>query len=146
VARNEIEIHVPPYRVWAVLADSSLYADWVLGAKAVVDADASWPAPGSKLRHRSGVGPLTIEDETLVEEASAPSLLVLHAGVGPVGAFRVRLELRATPAGSHVLMEEDPVEGAAAAVPGVDSAVQARNTVTLERLKELAEGTNPGSG
>ena len=62
---------------------------------------------------RPGVGPLTVDDETVVEQSERPSLLVLLAKTGPVGSFRVRLELRATPAGTTVHMHEEPVEGLA---------------------------------
>jgi uncharacterized protein YndB with AHSA1/START domain len=139
VAENEIEIAASPERVWAVLADAQRYADWVVGAQDVQDADASWPAPGSRLRHRTGVGPLAIEDETRVEEAEPPTRLVLHAKVGPAGAFRVTLVLRADAAGTTIFMDEEPVDGIATVTPGVDPAVHARNTISLERLKELAE-------
>lgn len=80
--RSEIEIAAPPESVWAVLADAQRYWDWVVGAKEVRDADESWPSPGAKLHHSSGVGPLTVEDETRVLESEQPRRLVLHACCG----------------------------------------------------------------
>ena len=140
-AENEIEIGASPEQVWAVLADPENFDDWVVGAKDVRDADASWPAVGSKLHHSTGVGPLTVDDQTSVEVSEPPTRLVLLAQVGAVGSFRVTLELRPTPAGTQLWMHEEPVEGIADHVPGTDSAIHARNDISLERLKELAEGT-----
>jgi uncharacterized protein YndB with AHSA1/START domain len=138
-AENEIEIDAPPERVWEVLASPECFADWVVGAKDVRDADDTWPAVGSKLHHSTGVGPLTIDDETRVEAAEPATRLVLLADVGAAGSFRVTLELRPTPTGTKLWMHEEPVAGLAGHVPGTDSAIHARNTISLERLKELAE-------
>ena len=141
MAENEIEIQAPPERVWAVLADPQSFDDWVVGAQNVRDADASWPAVGSKLHHSTGVGPLTVDDETSVEVSEPPTRLVLLAQVGAAGAFRIRLELRATAVGTTLWMHEEAVEGIADHVPGTDSAIHVRNDISLERLKQLAEGT-----
>jgi carbon monoxide dehydrogenase subunit G len=140
-AENEIEIAAPPDRVWAVLADPENFDDWVVGAQNVRDADANWPAVGSKLHHSSGVGPLTIDDETQVEISNSPTQLVLLAKVGAAGKFRITLDLRATAAGTTLWMHEEAVAGLADHVPGTDSAVHVRNDISLERLKGLAEGT-----
>jgi uncharacterized protein YndB with AHSA1/START domain len=141
VAENEIEIGVPPEQVWAVLGDAARYDEWVFGAQAVRDADEHWPAVGSKLHHRTGVGPLAVDDETSVEEVDPPRRLVLLAKVGAAGSFRVVLELRPTSAGTIVRMEEEAVEGIAGHVPGTDAALRTRNTFSLARLKTLSEGT-----
>jgi polyketide cyclase/dehydrase/lipid transport protein len=141
VAENDIEIDAPPERVWEVLAQPLLYDEWVLGAQTIRDADESWPAPGSKLHHRTGVGPLAIDDETRVVEADSPRRLVLEARVRPLGVFPVVLELDPRPGGgTHVRMVEEP-DGALAKVPGTDTAIEARNTISLRRLKQLAEET-----
>src|SRR5436305_212617 len=113
MAENEIEIQAPPDRVWAVLGDPHCYDEWVVGAQDVRAADESWPAVGSKLHHSTGIGPLTVDDETSVEAAEPPTRLVLLAKVGTAGAFRVALELRATPAGTTVRMHEEAVAGLA---------------------------------
>jgi len=141
MAENEIEIQAPPERVWAVLANPHCFDDWVIGAQNVRDADESWPAVGSKLHHSTGVGPLTVDDETSVEISEPPTRLVLIAQVGAAGAFRVRLELRATAAGTTLWMHEEAVEGIAGHVPGTNAAIHVRNDISLERLKGLAEGT-----
>ncbi len=136
---NEIEIDARPERVWAVLADARLYAEWVLGAQEIKEADASWPAVGARMRHRTGLGPAAIEDDTVVEESVPPTRLVLRAQLRAAGIFLIALDLNASSAGTTLVIKEEPVEGVAASVPGIDKAVHARNAVSLERLKELAE-------
>ena len=143
MAENEIEIAAPPDRVWAVLADAESYDEWVVGAQKVRDADASWPAVGAKLHHSTGAGPLTVDDETTVEESDPHRRLVLLANVGAAGSFRVALELRATPAGTTLVMHEEAVSGAADHVPGTDAAIRARNAFSLRKLKALSEGNRP---
>ncbi len=135
----EIEIAAPPEAVWAVLADAHRYADWVVGAKEVRDADETWPSPGSKLHHTTGVGPLTLDDETSVIEADAPRRLVLCAKLRPVGEFGVTLTLLPRAGGTQVTMEEEPVAGLVRVVPGTGLAADGRNVFSLRRLKELAE-------
>src|SRR6476469_9101149 len=135
MAENEIEIDAPPERVWDVLAQPESYDEWVVGAQKVRDADETWPAPGSALHHRTGVGPLTVDDETRVVEADPPRRLVLRAKAKSLGEFQVEVELEQGPAGTTtVRMHEKAVEGAAAHVPGSDIAIKARNTISLRRL------------
>ena len=142
MAENEIDIDAAPERVWEVLAQPALYDEWVLGAQEVRGADESWPAPGSKLHHRTGVGPLAVDDETTVLEADPPRRLVLEAKVRPFGTFPVALELEPGPAGgTRVRMHETASDGPLEHVPGTDTAIAARNTLSLRRLKQLAEGT-----
>ena len=56
MATNERYMAVPPEVVWDVLADTSGYAYWVVGSKAIRDADPAWPRPGAKFHHTIGVG------------------------------------------------------------------------------------------
>lgn len=134
-----IEMAVPPETVWAVLADPHVYADWVVGANEVRDADETWPQPGSKLHHSTGVGPLTLDDETTVVEAEAPRLLVLRAKLRPVGEFGVTVHLEPCAGGTKVTIEEEAVGGPVSAVPGAGLAADGRNVFSLRRLKDLAE-------
>ena len=69
-----------------VLAEPNVYDDWVLGAKEVRDADAAWPAVGAKLHHKTGVGPLTVDDETVVEESAPPGASCCSRRSGRSGA------------------------------------------------------------
>jgi uncharacterized protein YndB with AHSA1/START domain len=141
MATNEVMVDVLPARVFEVLSDASLYADWVVGAQAVRGADEEWPAPAAALEHSSGVGPLTIDDTTEVLESDPPRRLVLRANLGPVGSVRVELRLEQVGDGTRVIMEEEPFDGAGAALhnPLSDVVLRGRNALSLRRLKELAE-------
>jgi uncharacterized protein YndB with AHSA1/START domain len=141
VAENEIVVDAGRERVWQVLAEPATYAEWVVGASEVRDADAEWPQVGTRLHHSQGAGPLTIDDSTEVVESVPPERLVLLAHLGPVGSFRVELRLEDVD-GAHtrIVMVEHPVEGVAkAAGPVGDAAGRIRNKLSLSRLKDLAE-------
>lgn len=140
MAENEIDIAARRERVFAILADPHQYAEWLVGTDRVRSADPTWPAPGSRLHHSVGVGPATIDDSSEVLECEAPKRLVLRAQLRPVGAFRVELRLRDDGASTHVTMREVAVDGIATiGGPVTDATVTVRNTVSLERLKKLAE-------
>lgn len=141
MAENVIVIDAAREHVFEVLADPVSYAEWVVGAKSVRGADESWPTPRSRLFHSTGAGPLTIDDSTEVVDAERPGRLVLHAHLGPLGAFLVELVLRAeSPARTHVTLVEHPIEGVSRlAGPVGDTAGRIRNALSLRRLKELAE-------
>jgi uncharacterized protein YndB with AHSA1/START domain len=141
VAENEIVIRASREQVFRVLADPDSYAEWVVGAERVRDADSAWPEPGSRLHHSTGIGPLTIDDSTEVVAVAEPERLELLASLGPLGSFRVDLHLTETSDGStHVTMEEHPVAGISkAAGPVGDAAGRVRNKLSLARLKALAE-------
>ena len=47
---------VAPEAVWAALADPSGYEYWVVGSKAIRDADPEFPAPGTSFITRSASG------------------------------------------------------------------------------------------
>ena len=141
MAENEIVIDALPEQVFAVLADGPRYHHWVMGAADIRAADAAWPAPGSRIHHSTGVGPLTIDDSTEVVSCEPPRRLELLAHLGPLGSFRVEFKLDAL-AGSRtcVTMEEAPVEGVSKLAGPVGDAVGGlRNKLSLARLKELAE-------
>ena len=60
MAVNEIEMSVPPERVFDVLSDPRSYGRWVVGSRAIHAADPAWPAPGSVFEHTQGFGPLPL--------------------------------------------------------------------------------------
>jgi uncharacterized protein YndB with AHSA1/START domain len=141
VAVTTKHLDPPPEAVFAVLADPWRYADWVVGAKRVRDVDATWPAVGSRFHHRVGIGPLTLDDSTVVEEIDPPRRLVLRARARPAGVARVSLELLATgDGGTDVEMGEVPISGLARRFhnPLLDALVVLRNRRSLARLGELA--------
>jgi uncharacterized protein YndB with AHSA1/START domain len=142
LAVNEIDIEVPPAHVFAILADPQRYADWVVGAIEVRDADPDWPAEGAELHHTSGARPLTIKDETRVLESVPPRRLVLLAETEPLGSLRVTLELdEPSPGKTHVRMVEEPETGLVDRLPTpiVDWLIRGRNVMSLRLLKQIAE-------
>jgi uncharacterized protein YndB with AHSA1/START domain len=100
-----IHLEQPPEAVFAALSDPWRFADWVVGAKCIRAVDGSWPQPGSRFHHRFGVGPLTIDDSTVLEEIVPPRHLVLRARARPTGIARVRVELQGTADGGTVALD-----------------------------------------
>jgi hypothetical protein len=106
VATNHRHMSVAPEAVTSLPIRSST-RNWVVGSKAIRDADPGFPAPGTRLHHSVGVGPLTVRDHTEVVE-SAPHLLHLRAKARPLGIATVVLEMIATAGGAMVSMSERP--------------------------------------
>jgi uncharacterized protein YndB with AHSA1/START domain len=142
VATNVAFLPAPPDRVWAVLADPQNYAYWVVGSDSVRDADETWPAPGSKLHHRVGIRPVTINDNTEVLESVPPTRLVLQARARPLGTARVTIEIIEHDGGSRVTMHEGPGDRFSRLLhnPIFDFVLRRRNDESLRRLGKLAGG------
>src|SRR3954463_13543857 len=102
MARNCIELDADPEQVWKVLSDGETYADWVVGAQHIRDVDPSWPAPGARLHHPVGAGPLQVNDHTEVRTVERFRRLVLRARVRPVGEAEIELTVEPTAGGSRV--------------------------------------------
>jgi uncharacterized protein YndB with AHSA1/START domain len=141
LARNVAVFPVSIERVFAVLADPKSYAYWVAGSDSIRDADANWPARGSRLYHRVGIGPFKLNDNTEVLAASEPTRLVLQARARPLGTARVDLSL--LDLGSHstqVTMVEEPGDRFSRRLhnPLTDRVVHRRNVESLRRLGEQA--------
>jgi uncharacterized protein YndB with AHSA1/START domain len=141
LATNERFMPVPPEAVWAALADAGGYGYWVVGSKEIRAADAGWPAPGTKIHHTVGFGPLRLSDHTEVLESRRPQRLQLRAKGRPFGTARVTLELAPRDGGTDVSITERP-DGATAVLnlnPLVHVLTKLRNSESLMRLEELAE-------
>jgi hypothetical protein len=137
---NERIIKSTPEQITAVLADGWNYADWVVGAVHVRDVDATWPAPGSKVHHRIGAWPLTINDNTEVTAYQPDRSLTLRARLRPFGEATVRLTWQPdNTGGCRVRMEEQFVGGPALGLRNQlgDVVLHARNTESLKRLEHL---------
>jgi uncharacterized protein YndB with AHSA1/START domain len=131
---------VAPEAVWDVLADPASYQYWVVGSKAIRDADPGFPAPGTKFHHTIGVGPLTVRDHTEVLTAERPRLMRLRAKARPLGTASVTLEMTAESGGTRVRMTENP-DGPFAILalnPALHVFTKLRNAESLMRLEELA--------
>ena len=140
MAENSVEIAAPRARVFDVLADPGAYAEWVVGADRIRAADDGWPAPTNRIYHSTGLGPVHVDDSTEVLECEPPERLVLLARLGPLGSFRVELVLAEHDEVTEVTMRESPVGGVSRFAGPVGDAVGAlRNSLSLRRLKEIAE-------
>jgi uncharacterized protein YndB with AHSA1/START domain len=131
---------VPPEAVWEALADPSSYEYWVVGSKEVSDADAGFPAVGTKFHHTIGFGPLTLRDHTEVIEAEPPSMLRLRAKGRPFGTATVTLRMEGVDGGTSVEIVEHPdgPYSVLALNPLVQLSTKVRNAESLMRLEELA--------
>jgi len=141
VAKTERHIDAKPETVFAVLSDPYSYGYWVVGSEKIRDADAHWPAPGSRFHHTVGVGPFRVNDHTLSVRAESPSLLELRAKARPLGTAKVRMELEREGTGTRVRMFEEAGDLLTALVfnPLTHLLVRGRNEESLRRLGELAE-------
>ncbi|MDQ6607354.1 MAG: SRPBCC family protein [Actinomycetota bacterium] len=124
-----------------MLADPESYGDWVVGSDTIRDADANWPAVGSRFHHRVGVGPLKINDHTEAVEVDPQRRLVMHARARPMGTALISMEWEPRDGGAWVTMKEtagDPLSHIAIN-PLTDWLVHLRNDESLRRLKRIAE-------
>ncbi len=129
----------PPEAVFAVLADPYTYADWVVGARRIRDADPGWPGLGTCLYHKVGTLPLTTRDHTRVVGVDPPHRLVLDAIARPIGMARVCIELRPEDGGTRVTLYEDPAGWTTPLkyLPPLHLLTRIRNTETLRRLEKI---------
>lgn len=140
MAVNEIVVGASPQIVWDVLADPQAYRAWVTGTKAIRGADDDFPRVGTSVYHRVGAGPLSLSDRTKVIRAEPPRLLLLDAGLGPLGSARVQIELTPVSDGTHVVLRESAGRGPNRLLqPMGDAALRGRNRWSLARLKEVVE-------
>jgi uncharacterized protein YndB with AHSA1/START domain len=131
--------------VWDLLANGWTYAQWVVGNSRTRAVDSHWPQPGSAIRHSIGVWPLVINDQTVVESCEPGQELVLHAGLGWLGAARITMRLSEIPEGCRVDMIEVPVQGPVGVIPDLLAlaAFYPRNRECLLRLASMAERFEP---
>jgi uncharacterized protein YndB with AHSA1/START domain len=131
---------VAPEAIWGVLADPAGYEYWVVGSRAIRDAEPEFPAPGSKFHHTLGFGPLTLSDHTEVLAADPPRLLRLRAKGRPLGTATVEMELMPADDGTVVRMSENPdgLYAPLALNPLAHVVTKLRNAESLMRLEELA--------
>jgi len=141
VATVTATIRATPAAVHAVLADGWAYAGWVVGASHVRAVEGDWPAVGSRLFHASGMWPLLMEDDTVVEQVDPGRRLVLLAHGGRLGDARIELSLTPDGPDTRVTMVETPVAGPGKWVhnPIADAVLTRRNTEALTRLGCLVE-------
>lgn len=134
-------VDAPPEAVFDVLADPDSYGHWVVGASRTRDADADWPAKGSKFHHTQGFFGIGLPDNTQVIASKRPRQLVLEARIRPFAVNKVELRLSRSGPGTALTMVEYPTGGLARLVanPLMDFALHLRNIESLRRLRKLAE-------
>jgi uncharacterized protein YndB with AHSA1/START domain len=145
MAEVEHVVHTTPDQVFATLTDGWCYADWVVGTAHIRDVDPDFPAAGSRLHHKSGPWPVSIQDETIVLACEPPYLLVLKVKIWPAGAGIVRIVLTAEgAAATRVTMAEQFVEGPLRWVRTRldDLVLHRRNKESLRRLADIATRRN----
>lgn len=148
MARNQAYIDAPPAAVFAVLSDADSYGEWVVGSRTIRDADAGFPAVGTRFHHQVGIPPLLLNDHTEVLESQAPSRLVLRAKTRPLATARIELRLVAEGQGTRVTMFEGAGDLLSHVVmnPLTDPLLRLRNRHSLDRLRRLAERRATAAG
>jgi uncharacterized protein YndB with AHSA1/START domain len=150
---TDAHVDASPETVFAVLGDAEGYPDWLVGAKHIREVDDAWPARDATFHHTIGVGPLRLRGSTSVLETHPPRRLELRAGIGPLGAARVRFTIEPEGTGSHLTIEEEPERGIVRllwSTPGrplLAAGLWGRNAVSIDALRdriEAAAGTTAG--
>lgn len=147
MACNQIEVNVPPDRVFDVLMDAWAYPKWVVGAHDIRSVEEGWPAPGSGFHHRVGVPPLLVNDNTKMVAQTRPSEVVLDARARPFGEAVVRVKLQPTPKGSQIVIEESLKSAGPFGIVSrlADPFIHVRNVRSLGRLRNVVED-DPSAG
>jgi uncharacterized protein YndB with AHSA1/START domain len=142
MARNRTAVDASPETVFAVLANPSRYAYFVVGTKTVRRFDPNWPEPGSAFHHTLGVGLPLLRDATISVAVDPPRQLVLKTRLMPLGMNDTVFRLTPEGDGTLVELEEKPIAGPAAAkaiAPLVDRLLWLRNQELLRRLRKTVE-------
>ncbi|MFD6891852.1 SRPBCC family protein [Streptomyces sp. NPDC059957] len=130
-----------PRAVWAVLADPTLYGEWVVGPSESTPLDHAWPAPGSRLRYTIRLGPWAVEGTTTVRHQETDRELELEASFKALGTARIFLQLRPWGEETLIICDEHPLRGLGGALhnPVSEAALQLRHRGMLPRLAKLVE-------
>jgi hypothetical protein len=141
MATVDCVIGATPTEVFAVLADGWSYSNWVVGTSHMRAVEESWPERGSRLFHATGVWPVVVRDESVVEHVETDHRLVLTVRGWPFGEARVTIDLVAEVAGTRATMSETPTSGPGRWLhnPLNDAVLTRRNTEALARLTAIAE-------
>ena len=123
-----------------MFADPYSYSRWVVGTKAILSADPSWPADGSVFRYSAGLGPLSFQGETVVRECESCNQLELEADAHMFAA-RISLTVKAWGDGSLAGIEEHLIRGPAVLLdnPFVDLVLEFRNGWLVRNLRSVVE-------
>ncbi|MFI5669794.1 SRPBCC family protein [Streptomyces sp. NPDC051704] len=144
--RNQL-VHRPPHAVWAVLADPTLYGQWVVGPSESTPLDQFWPEVGSRLRYTMRLGPWSTEGVTTVRHRQPGRELELEASFKTLGTARIFLQLRPWGEETLVVCDEHPLRGLGGTLhnPAAEALLQLRNRGMLARLAGLVERGHAGA-
>ncbi|MFJ7905236.1 SRPBCC family protein [Streptomyces sp. NPDC096198] len=134
-------IRISPSGVWAVLADGSRYADWVVGTSRSHAVRGQWPQLDAAIHYEVRLGPVHLGNETIVRRSEENAFLELEAHAGALGTARIALELRTWGDDCLVIVDEHPLRGAGGRLHNVafETLIQLRHRAMLARLARLCE-------
>ncbi|MGW6010048.1 SRPBCC family protein [Streptomyces sp. NPDC055210] len=130
-----------PREVWAVLADGTRYADWVVGTASSYPVRGRWPQVHAAIGYEVRVGFWTLRNESVVRACVEERELELEAIAGPLGTARIAIELRPWGEYTLVIIDEHPLQGAGGALHNVavEGLIQVRHRAMLKRLADVCE-------
>ncbi|ONK10173.1 SRPBCC family protein [Streptomyces sp. MP131-18] len=142
MAVRPVLIRRPPSAVWAVLADGTRYAEWVVGTAGSQPVEGTWPEVGAALRYTVKVGPATLHGRTVVRACEPVGVLELEAVSRLVGTARIGIDLR--PWGEEntlVTIDEHPLTGPGGRLHSMlsEALLQIRNRRMVRRLAQVVE-------
>lgn len=147
MAERQQLVKCPPRQVWQALANGESYARWVVGTQEIVHVDSAWPAMGSVLRFRAGIGPINFEDSCIVRLCEPENRLELEAKAEPFGTARIAFNLLPWGANTVVVFDEHPLVGPGARLQGPLSELMlhVRNRRVLGNLARVAVREHQGA-
>ncbi|MFE1029059.1 SRPBCC family protein [Streptomyces sp. NPDC058818] len=134
-------IQASPAAVWDVLADGDRYVEWVVGPSEVVPKAGQWPQVGATIAYEVRLGPVRLNNESVVRHCVEGSVLELEAKAGRLGTARIAIELRPWGEQCLVIVDEHPLRGPGGLLHnvGVEALIQVRHRAMLARLAKLCE-------
>lgn len=145
VTTARVTIDAPLPEVWDVVVDARSYPEWLVGARKIRAVDDGWPAPGTAFHHEVGVGPLRIADRTRSIGVEENRRLKLDVRALPLMHGEVTIELRPSPGGTEVALEEHSIGWHRFLAPLVATLGLARNHVSLDNLGDCVRERSGGS-
>ncbi|MEU0226931.1 SRPBCC family protein [Streptomyces sp. NPDC006284] len=134
-------VQASPQAVWDVLADGNEYADWVVGTSDVTPKSGRWPEVGATIEYEVRLGPVRLQNESVVRRCEPGSVLEIEAKAGVLGTARIAIELRPWGEQCLVIVDEHPLRGPGGLLHnvGVEALIQVRHRAMLARLAKLCE-------
>ncbi|MGW8064090.1 SRPBCC family protein [Streptomyces ziwulingensis] len=134
-------VQASPRAVWDILADGNQYVEWVVGPSDVTPTSGRWPEVGATITYEVRLGPVRLQNESVVRHCVPGSVLEIEAKAGSLGTARIAIELRPWGEQCLVIVDEHPLRGPGGALHnvGVEALIQVRHRAMLSRLAKLCE-------